>query len=68
MSKQNKRHDEKLKIPERPRTEMLENLRLSPEKRLCAKFDDVSIAMFKTASRKDMGMRVLDNCAEENIK
>lgn len=68
MSKHHKHHRDKLKIPERPRTDMLENLRLSPEKRLCAKFDDVSIAKFKTASREDMGMRVLDNCAEENIK
>ena len=44
-----------------------DDLRLDPEKRLCAKFDSVSIAKFPVASRKKMGMRVLDNCAEEHI-
>ena len=45
-----------------------DNLRISPEKRLCAKFDELSIADFPAAERDDMGFRVLDNCAEENIK
>lgn len=44
-----------------------DDLRIDPEKRLCAKFDSVSIAKFPVASRKKMGMRVLDNCAEEHI-
>lgn len=44
-----------------------EDLRLTPEKRLCAKFDNVSIAKFPVAKREEMGMRVVDNCAEEHI-
>lgn len=44
-----------------------DDLRINPEKRLCAKFDEVSIANFPVANRKEMGMRVLDNCAEEHI-
>ncbi len=44
-----------------------ENLRLSPEKRLCAKFDELSIANFPVARPGEMGMRVLDNCAEEHM-
>ncbi len=45
-----------------------EDLRLNPEKRLNPKFDTHSIAQFTVAKPDDMGMRVLDNCAEENIK
>jgi hypothetical protein len=45
----------------------MENLRLDPEARLCAKFDADSIAEFPVAERGKMGMRVLDNCAEEHI-
>lgn len=44
-----------------------EDLRLDPELRLCTKFDCTSIAKFPVASRKEMGVRVLDNCAEEHI-
>lgn len=44
-----------------------DDLRLEPEKRLCPKFDSVSIAKFRVASPQEMGMRVLDNCAEEHI-
>lgn len=43
------------------------DLRLCPEKRLCAKFDEMSIANFPVAKPGEMGMRVLDNCAEEHI-
>ena len=42
-------------------------LRLEPEKRLCAKFDETSIAKFPVAKPGEMGMRVLDNCAEEHM-
>ncbi len=42
-------------------------LRLEPEKRLCPKFDEVSVARFPVAARDEMGMRVVDNCAEEHI-
>ena len=45
----------------------VEDLRLSPELRLCPKFDAVSIANFQAASLDEMGVRVADNCAEEHI-
>ena len=44
-----------------------EDLRLNPHARLCPKFDEESIAMFSVADPGEMGMRVLDNCAEEHI-
>ena len=44
-----------------------EDLRLNPQLRLCAKFDATSIAEFPVSSRDDMGVRVVDNCAEEHI-
>ena len=43
-------------------------LRLNPQLRLCARFDDVSIAEFPVAAPGEMGVRVVDNCAEENIQ
>ena len=44
-----------------------EDLRLDPESRLCPAFDATSIKLFE-APATEMGVRVLDNCAEENIK
>lgn len=44
-----------------------EDLRLDPSARLCPKFDETSIAKFPVAQPEEMGMRVLDNCAEEHI-
>ncbi len=44
-----------------------EDLRLNPQLRLCSKFDPDSIARFSVAKPGEMGMRVLDNCAEEHI-
>ena len=44
-----------------------EDLRLNPQDRICPKFDHTSIALFSVADREEMGMRVLDNCAEEHI-
>ncbi len=43
------------------------SIRLEPEQRLCPKFDACSIAKFPVADRSKMGMRVLDDCAEEHI-
>ena len=43
------------------------NPRIDPEQRLCAKFDSTSIALFPVADREEMGVRVLDDCAEEHI-
>ena len=45
----------------------MEDLRISPQLRLCPKFDCVSIAQFPVAAPGEMGVRVLDNCAEEHI-
>lgn len=44
-----------------------EDLRLNPESRLCPIFDEVSIKRFAAPDREEMGVRVLDNCAEEHI-
>ena len=43
------------------------DLRVQPQERLCAKFDATSVARFRVASRGAMGVRVVDNCAEEHI-
>ena len=45
-----------------------DDFRLNPEDVLCPKFDKTSIAKFSVASPDEMGMRVLDNCAEEHIQ
>lgn len=44
-----------------------EDLRLSPQMRLCNKFDEESIAKFPVAQPGEMGFRVVDNCAEEHM-
>lgn len=49
------------------KSESNEDLRLNPQHRLCPKFDPTSIAEFPVAPREKMGIRVLDNCAEEHI-
>ena len=43
------------------------DLRLDPESRLCPAFDAVSIKKFAAPDAGEMGMRVLDNCAEEHM-
>ena len=45
-----------------------EELRLNPENALCPLFDCTGIKLFAAPAPGEMGMRVLDNCAEENIK
>ena len=44
-----------------------EDLRLDPEERLCPAFDSTSIKLFSAPDKGEMGVRVLDNCAEEHI-
>lgn len=44
-----------------------EDLRLNPHQRICPKFDEESIALFPVAERDEMGVRVVDNCAEEHM-
>ncbi len=43
------------------------NVRLDPEKRICPMFDSVSIKKFPAPDREEMGVRVLDNYAEEHM-
>lgn len=43
------------------------DLRLDPEKRMCPMFDSVSVKKFAAPDQGEMGMRVLDNCAEEHM-
>lgn len=42
-------------------------IRIDPEARLCSKFDAAGIAKFPVAGREEMGVRVVDDCAEEHI-
>ena len=51
--------------PKRHQQRVTEDLRLDPESRLCPAYNDVSIKKFYLPD-DDMGMRVIDNCAEEN--
>lgn len=44
-----------------------EDLRLDPEKRICPAFDATSVKLFAAPDRKEMGVYVVDNCAEEHI-
>lgn len=45
----------------------MNEIRVDPEQRLCSKFDSASIAKFPVADREEMGVRVVDDCAEEHI-
>lgn len=49
------------------KTDPVLDLRLDPEARLCPAFDSVSVKKFAAPDPGEMGMRVLDNCAEEHI-
>lgn len=42
------------------------DFRLEPDKRMCPQFDATSIALYPVADREEMGVRVVDNCAEEH--
>ena len=44
------------------------DLCLDPEQRLCPMFDSVGIKKFRVSDRGEMGVRVVDNCAEEHIQ
>ncbi len=43
-------------------------IRLDPEEQLCPAFDSTSIKLFAAPAMGEMGVRVLDNCAEEHIQ
>lgn len=42
-----------------------DNLRLNPESRVCPQFNEFSLKEFEMPNSK-MGVRVVDNCAEEH--
>lgn len=42
--------------------------RLDPEERLCPAFDSCSIKLFAAPDREEMGVAVVDNCAEEHMQ
>ena len=44
-----------------------DNLRISPEKRICPSYDYLSIAEYRVADHDKMGFRVIDNAAQEHI-
>ena len=46
---------------------MTEDLRLDPAARICPAYDQVSIKQYFLPESK-MGIRVEDNCAEENMR
>lgn len=46
---------------------MLDNIHISPEKRICPSYDYLSIASYRVATPNKMGFRVVDNCAEEHM-
>lgn len=47
---------------------LLKDLRLSPQGRLCARFDGMGMADYPTGVRSGMGFPVVDNCVEEHIQ
>lgn len=48
--------------------EAQKNSLLNPEDRLCPAFDSCAIKKFPAPDREEMGVAVLDNCAEEHIQ
>ena len=53
-------------MPKKSMSKKTEDLRLDPQSRLCPMFDSVSIKLFAAPDWEEMGVRVLDNCAEEH--
>ena len=45
-----------------------ECIRLDPEERICPAFDSTSIKLFAAPDREEMGVYVVDNCAEEHMQ
>ena len=42
-------------------------IRLNPEEQLCPAFDATSVKLFSAPDREEMGVAVVDNCAEEHM-
>lgn len=49
------------------RSKQPQDLRLDPSKRLCPRFNDRSEAKYDLPD-PEMGVRVVDNCAEEHMQ
>lgn len=43
-----------------------DQIRIDPEQRICPEFDRTNIKLFAAPDREEMGVRVLDDCAEEH--
>lgn len=47
--------------------DILDNIHIDPEKRICPSFDYLSIAEYRVADPHQMGVRVVDNAVHEHI-
>lgn len=47
--------------------DIIDNLRINPEKRICPSYDYLSIAQYRVADRDKMGFRVVDDFVHEHI-
>lgn len=56
-----------MKMAKKKKHVQTEDLRLNPEARMCPAFDAVSIKKFAAPDYGEIGVRVLDNCAEEHM-
>lgn len=54
-------------MPKKQKNPPTVDLRLDPQARLCPAFDATSVKLFAAPDREEMGVRVLDNCAEEHM-
>lgn len=51
---------------EKKRKDAFPSLCVAPEDRLCPEYDAAGIALDEVATAEKMGMRVVDNCAQEH--
>lgn len=56
------------KLPQKIAKKQDSCIRLDPEQEICPAFDSVSIKKFAAPDREEMGVAVLDNCAEEHMQ
>ena len=45
-----------------------ENLRIDKEKQVCPVYDSTGVRKYPVAKPDEMGVRVVDDCAEEHIQ
>ncbi len=56
-----------VKIMKQEKKGIVTVIRVDPEEGLCPKFDQTSMALFPVARPGEMGVAVVDDCAEEHI-